>query len=297
MTKRQVSWSGAIILALSLFLFSDTVMARASSPWRWDFAMKQDFLKDSMVLPTALFIDPKKGQYYVVDSGKNRLLSFNRKGELLNILNAGRSLDAPFDMVRTEDGVIWVVEKGRNSLTSIDLQSRKVTPATLHYKGRLIYPDRIEYADGLFYVLDKVTGDIIAYDKALEPGQRFSCEKCTRGFVDFKVYGNTVWALNGEQKMVYRFGRGGSSEGTILLGQTVSLPVSLAVGPSGYLYVLDRHKRKIAVYDKAGAFKYRFLRRGFSRGDLYYPVEIRFDPWGGLCVTDEGNSRVEVFRR
>ena len=281
-----------------IFILSYNILsARAGSPWHWDFAMKQDLLKDAMVMPTALFIDKGREHYYVVDSGKNRLLSFNRQGELLNILNAGKSLDVPYDMVRTADSMMWVVEKGRNSLTSIDLQSRKVTRATLYYDGSLIYPDRLEYADGLFYILDKATGDIISYTRVLKPKQRYFCEKCSRGFVDFRIYNHTLWALDRQQKTVYRFDLGGAPAGTISLGDTVSFPVSLAVGPSGYLYILDRHKRDIAVYDKSGAFKYHFLRHGFSRGELDYPIEIRFDPWGGLCVTDEGNSRVEVFRR
>ncbi len=299
MKNKLVSWSGAIVLTL-VFIASCNIpipSAWAGSPWHWAFAMKQSLLKDAMDMPTALFIDQAKEHYYVVDSGKNRLLSFNRQGELLNILNAGKSLDVPYDMTRTKDGMIWVVEKGRNSLTSINLQSRKVTRATLYYDGRLIYPDRLEYAGGLFYVLDEVTGDIISYNRALKPRQRYSCEKCSRGFVDFRIYDQTLWALDQQQKTVYRFGLGGALDGTISLGRFVSFPVSLAVGPSGYLYILDRHKRDIAVYDKSGNFKYHFLRYGFSRGELDYPIEIRFDPWGGLCVVDEGNSRVEVFRR
>ena len=297
MKKKQVSWSVGIFLALIFIVSCNIPSAWAAAPWHWNFAMKQALLKDSMNMPTALYIDKAKEHYYVVDSGKNRLLSFNRQGELLNILNAGKSLDVPYDMTRTEDGIIWVVEKGRNSLTSIDLQSRKVTRATLHYDGRLIYPDRLEYIGGLFYVLDKATGDIISYTRALKPGQRYSCEKCSRGFVDFRIYGQTLWALDRQQKTVYRFDLDGALAGTISLGRFVSFPVSLAVGPSGYLYILDRHKRDIAVYDKSGTFKYHFLRPGFTRGELDYPIEIRFDPWGGLCVVDEGNSRVEVFSR
>ncbi len=297
MKKQQLSWSGEIVLILVLILSCNILPARAGSPWHWDFAMKQSLLKDAMNMPTALYVDKAKERYYVVDSGRNRLLSFNRQGKLLNILNAGKSLDVPYDMTRTKDGIIWVVEKGRNSLTSIDLRSRKVTRATLHYDGRLIYPDRLEYVGGLFYVLDKVTGDIISYTRALKPKQRYSCDKCSRGFVDFRIYGQTLWALDRQQKTVYRFDLGGALDGTISLGDTVSFPVSLAVGPSGYLYILDRHKRDIAVYDKSGTFKYHFLRHGFSRGELDYPIEIRFDPWGGLCVVDEGNSRVEVFSR
>jgi len=61
--------------------------------------------------------------------------------------------------------------------------------------------------------------------------------------------------------------------------------------------VLDRQQRNVVVYDKNGEFKYRFLEKGITRGQLYYPSEIRFDPWGELCLVDEGNGRVEIFKR
>jgi len=267
----------------------------AASGWAWESVLKQDRVQDAMQMPTALFVDAEKGHYYVVDSGRNRLLSFNRQGELLHIFNAGRALQTPFDMVKTGAGGLWVVEKGKNSLSYIDLKARKVTPATLYFRGALVYPDRIESAGPLLYVLDKATGAIISYSTDLAAKTRFSCSGC--GVVDFKIHGNRLWALDQQGKTVYRFRLDGTREAVIPLGDTVNFPVSLDIGPSGYIYVLDRHGRDIAVYDKDGIFKYRFLGKGISRGQLYYPVEIRFDPWGRLCVVDEGNARVEIFRR
>ena len=43
----------------------------------------------------------------VVDSGKNRILSFDRAGNLLHVFKAGDTLERPFDMVRTTDGALW----------------------------------------------------------------------------------------------------------------------------------------------------------------------------------------------
>ncbi len=270
---------------------------KTASGWTWQRVLKQDRVQDAMQMPTALFVDAEKGHYYVVDSGRNRLLSFNRRGELLHIFNAGRALQTPFDMVKTGAGGIWVVEKGKNSLSSIDLKARKVTPATLYYKGTLVYPDRIEAAGSLLYVLDKATGSIISYNMDLIAKKRFFCPDCSAGFVDFKIHGKRIWALDQRGRAVYRFRLDGTREAVMELGDTVNFPVSLDIGPSGYIYVLDRHARDVAVYDKDGVFKYRFLGKGISRGQLYYPVEIRFDPWGGLCIVDEGNARVEIFTR
>ena len=70
-----------------------------------------------------------------------------------------------------------------------------------------------------------------------------------------------------------------------------------ALGPGGFLFVVDLHNRDVAVFDTNGKFKYRFLQPGIATGQLYFPAEIRFDPWDGMCITDEGNARVEVYRQ
>jgi len=269
----------------------------AFAAWNVEVTLKRDTIEDAMIMPSSLFIDKKREQYYVVDSGKNRLLSFNRKGELLHVFTAGGSLERPFDMVRTDNGTIWVVEKERNSLTSIDLKAQKTIPHTLKYKGALVYPHRIETNGDQLYVLDKATGTIIVYSLDLVSQKSFACSDCRQGFFDFKIYDDSVWALDRLGKTVYVFDQAGSVTRKFDLGDTVTYPVSLAVGPSGYLYILDRHSRDVAVYDQDGNYKYSFLQFGIASGQLYYPNEIRFDPWEGLCITDEGNARVEVYRR
>ena len=297
MNSKTLSWAGQSFLTLVFILLYNVITVHAGSPWQWSHVLKQSKVGDAMIMPTSMYIDSEKGQYYVVDSGRNRLLSFDRNGELLHIFTAGNKLETPFDMVRTDDDGIWVVEKGKNSLSYINLKARDVTPNTLHYNGILIYPDRLETHDGQLYVLDKATGDILQYSTDLKPGKRFSCNDCPWGFVDFKINNNKLWALDQRRSIIYRFTLDGQVEEKIQLGDTINFPVSLDIGPSGYLYILDRHSRNVSVHDKNGTFKYSFLEKGIARGHVYYPSEIRFDPWGGLCVVDEGNARVEVFIR
>ncbi len=265
--------------------------------WNVTLSLKRDTIEDAMIMPSAVFIDKEGEKYYVVDSGKNRILSFDRQGNLLHVFKAGDTLKTPFDMVRTEKGILWIVEKGKNSLTKIDLKAQKTIPQTLTSNGKTVYPHRLETDGNLLYVQDKATGDILVLDNNLNEKKRIGCDSCSQGFFDFKVEDDTIWALDRIGKAVYSFSTSGVQKSVIQLGDEVTYPVSLAVGPSGYLYVLDRHQKNIAVFDITGKFKYRFLQAGIASGQLYYPVEIRFDPWDGLCVTDEGNARVEVYKR
>jgi streptogramin lyase len=291
--QQPAKMTGGVLFLLLLLAAADVL----ASAWNVELSLKRDTIEDAMVMPSALFIDKGKEQYYVVDSGKNRLLSFNRQGALLNVFTAGGALRAPFDMVRTEDGMIWVVEKGRNSLTTIDLQSKQTTPHTLRAKGGPVYPHRLETDGQRLFVQDSSSGDIIVYDRSLSEQQRFACPACSQGFFDFKVEGDTVWALDRMGKTVYVLSMAGKVEKSFNLGSAVTSPVSLALGPGGFLFVLDLHKKDVAVFDASGKFKYRFLQPGIATGQLYFPAEIRFDPWDGMCITDEGNARVEVYRQ
>ncbi len=297
MTTKSGTLSLIIPLLLSLFLSCFTERAEAGSPWVWDRVLKQDMVSDAMKMPTSLYIDTTKGIYYIVDSGKNRILSFARNGDLLKIFNAGKALKIPYDMTKTDEKGVWIVEKGRNALSYINLKEKRVIPNTLHYKGSLVYPDRIESSGGKLFVLNKATGNIIRYSTALKADTRFSCAKCPRGFVDFKIHDQKMWALDQANRTIYCFSLDTTLLKTFPLGKTVNFPVSLDIGPNGFFYVLDRQRRNIAVYDKNGVFKYRFLQRGITRGQLYYPTEIQFDPWGRLCVVDEGNAKVAIYKR
>lgn len=271
----------------------------AKTPWHWQMYLQTDSVVGAMQMPTSLFIDATKSRYYVADSGNNRLLSFDRDGKLLHSFTANDELKTPYDMIRTESNELWVVEKGRNTLTKIDSREKKTIPQSLQDKGLLIFPDRVEYKNDHFYLLDKASGDILILDRNLLIKQRLACpaEKNSGGFVDFKLVGDEVWSLDQQSKTIYHFRKDGGIADRISLGEEVHSPVSLAIGRLGVLYILDRLDGKIAAFDRAGRFKYSFLSAGQAQGQLYFPKEILFDPWGQLCIVDEGNGRVAIFSR
>ena len=188
-----------------------------------------------------------------------------------------------------------MVEKGRNSLTLIDIKAKKVQPNTLKDGNRLVFPDRIAYAGGKLYVLDRASGQVLRLNGDLSVEQHFGCPDCTAGLADFVVDKDTILALEPRDRTIYRFKLDGTVADKISLGTRLDFPVSLAVGPAGFLFVLDRHQNSVFAYDESGNFRYRFLGQGQAAGKVYFPRELRFDPWGRLCVVDEGNGRVEIY--
>ncbi len=280
---------------LAIFFMAVPVWA---VPWHHILTLRGEPSGLAMNMPTALFVDKERSRYYVVDAANNRLLSFDRDGKFLSSFNAMGRLSIPFDMVREKGGIIWLVEKGKNSLTRIDLKARKVVPNILSFNGRTVYPDRLKMHGGVFYILNKANGDILCLDADLKVKRVFSCNGCRLGFVDFKIVGNDLFALAQAEQSVYRFSLGDDSPAKVIhLQKKMEFPCSLAVDSLGNFFILDRHADHVVVFDPVGRFKYSFLQPGEAQGRLHFPWEISFDPWGRLCIVEEGNGRVEIFNR
>lgn len=297
MVNRKRFFLSGIIAVLVL---SWSVLSVASEgPWKWQLSLniKKEKQGNKMIFPTGLYIDKERERYYVVDAGSNALHSFDLQGSHINTFKPGDQLMLPYAMVRDSQDILWVVEKGRNALTEIDLKEKKIVAHNLKFGVREIYPDQIAYVDGYFYVLDKISGSVVKFDKNLSAVQEISCPEGPGGFGDFVINNGSVWALDRVGKSIYRLTSGGVVQRKIDIGREVLFPYALDIGPGGQIFVLDRNGGSVVVFDEAGVYKYRFLTKGQSRAKLYYPEDIQFDFWGRLCIVDSGNGRVEVFGR
>ncbi len=292
-TYKVLEWK-TLFITFMLLTLPLTGFAQ-SSAWQWELRLRVDEVGDSMYMPSAIAFDEDSGRYYVVDTGRSRLVSFGRDGKLLRAFSANNQLRAPFDMVRLDNGQLWVVEKGRNSLTLIDVAAKKIKPNILKNGEQLVFPHRIAHYNGKLYVLDRSTGMVLRLAQDLSIEQRYGCPDCSSGMADFVIDKGQVVAIEPRDKKIFRFDPDGSIAAEVDLGEQVGFPISLAVGESGFFYVLDRTQNSVLVYSDDGQFSYRFLGSGQAAGKVYFPSQIRFDPWGQLCVVDEGNGRIEIF--
>ena len=271
-------------------------MATAAEAWKLLFSLQSDKKGVALSHPAGLYVDAQSERYYVLDTGHNRVISFGRGGELLQAFTAGGALAKPIAMVKKGDGRLLVVEKGKGTLTEIDVKSKSVVPQPLQDQGRMVFPQRIKVSDQKFYVLDKVSGNILVLDSNMTVTARLSCPDCRAGYADFSVKGGTVYALPMMATAVHTFDAAGTLTGSITLSSPPEFPVSLALHPDGGFLVLDRHANTVAHYQADGRLKGRHLGPGHKGGGLSYPAEIQMDPWGRVCIVDEGNGRVSVYQ-
>jgi len=296
MLRKKTRYFVGCLLGFGLFFSASSGgwAAESQSPWKFVFSLQAQ--GKGMALPVALYVDNEKERYYVVDSTGNKLFSFAGDGKFLQEFTAEGTLQKPYDMARLTDGSLLVVEKGRNSLTRVDLKNKKTTPLVLMHQGREVFVDRLEVASGKVYVLDRLSGRILQLDEALQVVKSFAMPADAGWLADFKVVEKKIWALDQKKKQVYSLDENGRPSPPIQL-TGVDFPVSLAVDQTGFFYILDRHRGAVVVFGRNGEFKYQFLTKGQGRNNLYFPQEVRFDHLGRLCVVDEGNSRVMVFNR
>lgn len=284
---------------LTLFLVLSLVWCRAATAadqgWKLLFSLQAEKSGTGLFLPAALYVDAQVERYYVIDSGHNRLLSFAKDGQLLKAFTAGGALEKPIAMIKQDDGRLLVIEKGKAALTEIDLKSRVVLPHQLTDQGRTIYPQRLKRGGKSLYVLDKSRGGIVVLDQSFKVTAWLFCPDCRAGYADFSLKGGTVYALPQLGTEIHVFADDGQLTRKISLTPPPEFPVSIALGPDDSFFILERHSNSVAQYQGDGRFVSRHLGPGHKEGSLSYPTEIQVDPWGRICVVDEGNGRVSVF--
>jgi sugar lactone lactonase YvrE len=74
-------------------------------------------------------------------------------------------------------------------------------------------------------------------------------------------------------------------------------PSGLSVQPGGDLVVVDRHNGRLLVLDGNGRMIGVGSRRGWEAGLLLRPRAAARFPDGRIAVADQGNGRVQIFRR
>lgn len=284
-----------LLLQSTGLLVLTSSIAHAAS-WQWTASLYAPKELGAMSFPTSLFVDTERQRYYVIDTGNNRLLSYDREGNFLNAFLADGRFSTPSFMTRQGEDTLWVVEKGKNSLSRIGLKSRDFESHTLSDEGLMVVPGKIIRHNGSLFLLDRSSGHVLKLDSDLSVQARFAVDQID-GFIDFTINGDSLLALARNPNRFYRFPLAGGNATATALTEPMTMPTALAVDDTGRIYILDRLQSDIAVFGPDGRFAYRFLGLGQGQGKLSYPTQIDFDPWGRLCIVDQGNGRVEIFGR
>lgn len=112
--------------------------------------------------------------------------------------------------------------------------------------------------------------------------------------------GGGFYAVFAERAEVRRYDAGGGLLATWTVpgeAPVAAWPSGIVVEPGGDLLIADRHAGRIVVLDAAGRLAGVGSRRGWDAGELHFPAGMARLPDGRLAVADQGNGRLQVFRR
>ena len=284
-----------LIIACQLLM---AAAAFAAGPWQPVTTLPAKDAEVTLGDSLALAVDPGRQRYYVVDSDRAQLVSFDAQGAFLAALNPGNQLVKPVSLALAANGKLWIVERATNQLLYVDLQQQQVRAFDLTYPdGGLIFPDQVALdTDNRLFLLDRARGGVVRLDDNLQVVQTYLPEGDFQGFADFQITAEGVWALDGLSRTLHLFAVDGSPQRRVSV-QDLQFPVALAIDAVGQFYLLDRHAGKVAVFDRQGGFSYDFLLKGKRPGRLWYPSGLLFDWDGRLCVANEGNGRIDIYAR
>ena len=289
---RQITASS--LLLITVLLFFPAIGSAKQPVWISQLAFPEPRTVSN---PAFLALDMERQRYYVVDTQKKRLLSFDNAGTPLGEFDVAGGLTLPTAMTFARPGKMWLVERSTNSLLYVDLKTQEIrTFSPRSTDGKPLVPDHIttDVAHRL-YVSDRLSGRIYALDDNLKVATVFAPQAGGQ-FVDFKIKGETLWALERVEQTIYQFNLNGQQKQHIVLQQKLDTPVSLEINPRQQVFILDRALGKISRFSKNGKYLDSFGQKGYRRGQLNYPSQLIFDWQQRLCIVNQGNDRIEVFR-
>jgi outer membrane protein assembly factor BamB len=251
------------------------------------------------------------GDIYVADTGKKRIVVFDRNGTFVTtygtIGEGETDLWEPLGIAVAPDGRSYVVEKSKKKIVFFDAQRLPIKAVTLEE-----YPLSARVANDQLFVTTESGVLISDLDGNLETGYikrgkapgEFDRPGAVAIGADGRLYvadslNYRVQAIDVNGTPLWQYGEplpeGATQNMTEDSGQLFGLPASIAIDENGYLYVVDGLNSEIVVLDSAnGELLEKIGDVGHDDGKFYYPDGIDYGD-GRLVIADKFNDRIEVF--
>ena len=265
-----------------------------------------------------ILVDGERNEVYVVY--QNFIRVFNQTGMEVYSFGDELNLGSIVDLALDRDGNILLLSyKWSQATDRVDYEitrcdyrgepksSTEVKNLPSQYSK--FFPNRMVYREGNLYLASLTTMVVVVADESgsvkdvydilplLELEEKEKQDAMMDGFSIDKE-GNffftipplfRAYKITPDRKVSY-FGRSGSTPGRF------NIVAGIASDNKGNIFVIDKLKCAVMVYDKNFNFLNQFGSRGWKPGFLIAPEDIAIDNQDRVYVTQAGNKGISVFK-
>ncbi|MGA1823207.1 MAG: fibronectin type III domain-containing protein [bacterium] len=258
--------------------------------------------RETLKYPTDVAVD-YRGFVYVVDSKDNRLKIYKQSGEYFGKIDIkGR----PLSIGMSNDG-FYVSDIKKYNINKYDFNGNQLFSFGSHGEGRaqfLSLNDICVDSEGNVYTADLKRCMVQVFSP--EKGKAFEEWEMSPppfyvewlediGVTARKIRGDAegnIYAVDRRQKSILVIKKNKIVKNFEIPGCT---PVSVALGPKGFLWVLDERKGRVIKLDHDGKVLMSFGSSGHKEGYLSKPIDMVISEDGIIYVADRGNHRIQAF--
>lgn len=232
----------------------------------------------------------------VADAEPDRLVVFRQKTPSVWSVDGELHLDGtPHSLAH--DGTRYAVSlrdgKGLFGVEGRDLRLRSIALPTGTAPGALA-----GIPGGGFFVYDFASQDVLRLDEAGASAGRASVDAHVTGLTAASDGG--FLALIAHQAELRHYGADGSlRDRWSIPGKrpVPAWPTGIVADSSGDRLIVDRHNHRLLVLNAGGRLEGIGSRSGWEPGLVRFPVALALLPDDRIAVVDQGNGRLQLFRR
>lgn len=270
-----------------------------------------------------LVVAPGVNEVYVLDHSQRTIRIFNESGMEIFSFGEEGSFGSPSDLAVAEDGSIYILASSWASgkaITRLNYRGEPVEKIDLQnipIDMEDFRPTKMEYARGSLYLMDAAGLKILVFsvDGLFLAGYDLSEQLNTfnddQGPRDKKMLAPEISGFSVDEAgtmyftipvlfAAFRVDAAGTLETFGAAGSGVGkfgVVAGIATDSGGDLiYVADRLRSVVLVFDKALNFVSEFGFRGSGPGSLIVPDDIVIDTAGKIYVSQGGRRGVSVFQ-
>lgn len=269
-----------------------------------------------------LNFDPQQQEIYTLTQGFNEVRIFNLQGMEIYAFGGAGGIVSAVDIVSGDDGSIYILARDfrKNAIQALNFRGELeavITIKDLPQQFVGFSPDRMEYQDGQFYLLDSRALQIviIANDGSFirghdlsskfdlmaeeqDPEKKKSLALDISGFSlgpDGSIYFTaptlfSAFRLNLDGTLDI-FGTSGSGTGKF------GVVSGIAADNRGNIYVADRLRSVVMIFSADFVFMGEFGYRGDRPEDMIVPDDLAIDRAGNrVFVSQAANKGVGVYK-